>query len=453
MSLDALYAAHVARVIEDTEAALRRSAEAGSGFDGVVFHAGGDLLVHRDDQSYTFRPDSHFARWAPLAGVDHLIEFTPGRRPRLVRVVPSDYWYESPEAPAVDVHAHFDVVEVEDVDAAIDALGELPRHAFVGADDEVADALAIGEDAVEPEALMASLDWTRGRKSPYEAECLRRAAVRAGLGHAAVRAGVVQRRSERALYFDFLTATAMLDAEVPYPPIIGWDSHAAVLHYTRKDTTAPDPGGVLLIDAGASVNGYASDVTRTYATEAAPGLFVALLDGMDALERELVEAVGPGVSYVDLHRRAHRGVAALLCEHGVLRTSVDEALERGLTLPFLPHGLGHHLGLQVHDVGGRQVDPAGTKVEPPEEHPFLRTTRDLEEGHVVTIEPGIYFIPMLLDPLRSDDRAGAVDWEHVDALIPFGGIRIEDDVLVTADGREDLTRPHVPGHRDVPGGE
>ena len=82
---------------------------------------------------------------------------------------------------------------------------------------------------------------------------------------------------------------------------------------------------------------------------------------------------------------------------------------------------------------------------PPEEYPTLRTTRELDTGHVVTVEPGLYFIPLLLDPIRDSD---AVDWKLVDELIPCGGVRIEDDVLVTQSGSENLTRPLIPGHRD-----
>jgi Xaa-Pro dipeptidase len=448
MSLEALYVAHVERVVADTEAALERSKAAGAAFDGVVFHAGGELLVHRDDQTHVFRPDFHFARWAPLAGPDHMIVFTSGRRPRLVRVVPKDFWYESPPPPPVDIERVLDVTVVEDIDAAVEAVGRLPRHAFVGADGEVAEALGMKPGAQEPEALMASLDWSRGTKTDYEVECLRRAGSRAARGHRAVREGVTAGRSERQMLHDYLAATSMVEDEVPYPAIIGWDDHAAVLHYTRKDVTPPAPGGVLLIDAGATFQGYASDVTRTYVTDKAPRPFHELLDGMDDLQRELVDGVGPGVPYVDLHRRAHEGVARLLADAGVLRCSAEEAIEQRLSLPFLPHGLGHHLGLQVHDVGGRQADPSGTVVDPPEDFPALRTTRTLEPGHVVTIEPGLYFVPLLLDPLREEERGAHVDWDLVDALVPYGGIRIEDDVLVTEDGREDLTRPLIPGHRD-----
>src|SRR5262249_47569958 len=105
--------------------------------------------------------------------------------------------------------------------------------------------------------------------------------------------------------------------------------------------------------------------------------------------------------------------------------------------------LGHFLGLQVHDVAGRQQAPQGGTVPPPGAHPFLRTTRTIEENQVVTVEPGVYFIPMLLRPHRSGPASSLIDWGLLERLAPCGGVRIEDAVLVAADGHRNLTRPHV----------
>ena len=120
--------------------------------------------------------------------------------------------------------------------------------------------------------------------------------------------------------------------------------------------------------------------------------------------------------------------------------SADSLLESGVTSVFLPHGLGHLLGIQVHDVGGHMADDHGTMIEPPPEHPYLRLTRVLAEDMVLTIEPGIYFIDMLLDTLRGTPAEKQVNWKAVDRLRPFGGIRIEDNVRVLAGGSENLTR-------------
>jgi len=275
---------------------------------------------------------------------------------------------------------------------------------------------------------------------------MREAAQWAARGHRAVREGMAERRSERELHAAYLAAAGALEFDSPFGNIIGWDRNAAVLHYQSKSPARPSPGLTLLVDAGASFLGYASDVTRTYAAGGAHPAFREALDGMDRLELELASELRPGASYLELHRRAHRGVARILREIGVLRIGEDEALERKLTLPFFPHGLGHHLGLQVHDVGGRQAAPDGTLVPPPEDFPALRTTRPVEAGQVITVEPGLYFIPLLLEPLRAGPHCSDVDWELVDALTPHGGIRVEDDILVTADGPENLTRPLIPRH-------
>jgi Xaa-Pro dipeptidase len=220
------------------------------------------------------------------------------------------------------------------------------------------------------------------------------------------------------------------DKELPYETIVCHDEKGAILHYTGKRTQRE--GRVLLIDAGASHRGYASDITRTWTRAGCHTVFRDLVAGMEHLQGELCAAVKPGLPYGELHHRAHLAIADLLSATGVLELSGPDAFELGLTRPFFPHGLGHFLGLQVHDVAGHQKEPAGGRVEPPAEHPFLRTTRTIAEGQVFTVEPGLYFIEMLLRPHRSGATAEHFDWPLVDALSAHGGIRIEDNVLVTA---------------------
>ena len=127
------------------------------------------------------------------------------------------------------------------------------------------------------------------------------------------------------------------------------------------------------------------------------------------------------MSFVSLNERAHQLLAEVLAEHGITRGAADETYERGITRAFLPHGLGHLLGLQVHDAGGRLEAPGGAERDPPAEHPFLRLTRTLEPGFVVTIEPGLYFIPALLENLRQGAAAKSVDWDRVAQWLPYGG--------------------------------
>jgi Xaa-Pro dipeptidase len=106
----------------------------------------------------------------------------------------------------------------------------------------------------------------------------------------------------------------------------------------------------------------------------------------------------------------------------------------------MPHGIGHLLGVQVHDVGGFMQSESGGTIDPPSGHPFLRLTRVLEEDMVLTVEPGLYIIDLLLENLRGTPAEAHVNWKTVDRLRPFGGVRIEDNVRVLADGNENLTR-------------
>ena len=161
---------------------------------------------------------------------------------------------------------------------------------------------------------------------------------------------------------------------------------------------------------------------------------------MDVLQQRLAARMQAGRSYVDLHREAHRGVAEILRQSGICDMELDAMLEAGVTSTFLPHGLGHFLGVQVHDVAG-QVAPDGSPLPPPSEYPMLRLTRELESGNVVTVEPGLYFIPSLLAELRQKPISGRIDWRAVEALAPFGGVRIEDDVVVHPETPDNLTRP------------
>jgi len=161
---------------------------------------------------------------------------------------------------------------------------------------------------------------------------------------------------------------------------------------------------------------------------------------MDAAQFAIVSKIRSGVDYSALHVDTHRVLAEVLVDAGIATGDPDTLLATGVTATFFPHGLGHLLGVQVHDVGGFMENESGTVIDPPSGHPFLRLTRVLDENMVLTIEPGIYAIDMLLEKLRGTPAESHVLWDGVDWLRPFGGIRIEDNVRVTADGCENLTR-------------
>ena len=161
---------------------------------------------------------------------------------------------------------------------------------------------------------------------------------------------------------------------------------------------------------------------------------------MDVMQQDIVNQVQVGIDFRDLQIGTHKMLAGLLVDAELANGDPDTLLETGVTSAFFPHGLGHLLGVQVHDVGGFMENETGTIIDPPNGHPYLRLTRVLEEDMVLTIEPGLYLIDMLLENLRGTPAEGHVNWDGVDWLRPYGGIRIEDNVRVLINDRENLTR-------------
>ncbi|HCL71415.1 MAG TPA: hypothetical protein DIC58_01130 [Gammaproteobacteria bacterium] len=142
---------------------------------------------------------------------------------------------------------------------------------------------------------------------------------------------------------------------------------------------------------------------------------------------------------MDIHRQALSQITELLLRLEICHGEAPDLLEREITQLFMPHGVGHLLGIQVHDVGGHQLNHDGETLAPPAHSPMLRNTRDLAADMVFTIEPGCYFIPLLLEPQRSGENHHRFNWDLIDQLYPLGGIRVEDNVRVTQSGVENLT--------------
>lgn len=435
------YAAHVAGLQRAYEVAL-----AAHGFDAVVVHGGAAKKRSGfDDQWWPLRATPHFQHWVALGEPGAALVVRAGRRPALLRVTTVDFWEHAVAPESEHFVGHFEQVALA---AADDAKGHVPggRVAFVG--DEADIAARWGIDAVNPPALVAALDALRVHKSAYERHCLAEANRRAARGHEALRRAFFEgASSELELHLAYLAVTQQDDPETPYKNIVAYDGNAATLHHVAYARRRLGEGGprTLLLDAGATCLGYCSDITRTWVRDggdATSAVFRGLVEGVEALQKRLCDAVAVGMNYEALHDRAHDEVGALLAATGVVTCSADEAVGAGLTRAFFPHGLGHSLGLQCHDVGCAVLKPRA-------DNPFLRNTSAIEVGQVFTIEPGLYFIDALLRPLREGADAARVDWKLVDALTPFGGIRIEDDVVVTggAEGGaviDNLTRAVLP---------
>lgn len=301
-----------------------------------------------------------------------------------------------------------------------------------------ADAALPGFEPDNPPALLDYLHFHRAFKTPYEIAMMRVAQRHAVAGHNAARARFHAGGSELDIHRAYLAASGHTDLDLPYTNIVGLNEHGSTLHYQYQLAKPPAEHRSLLIDAGAEHAGYAADVTRTWGN--GDERFEALIAGVDREQRALAAKVTPGQDYRDLHLEAHLRLGGVLHEMGIVRMDAGSMLESGVTSAFFPHGLGHPIGLQVHDVAGFMQSDAGGTVPRPEGHPYLRMTRTLAPGMVVTIEPGLYFIDMLLAALKSGPHAGAVDWNAVEHLKKFGGVRIEDEVHCTEGEAENITR-------------
>lgn len=430
MELAPLYASHLATVLARAETALARG-----GFDHLLIASGVAKYQFLDDRPYPFAANPHFVHTAPLPGhSDGWIAITPGRKPVLVYHQPADYWHLPPAAPEGFWVEHFDLRVIRSPEEAAAHLPGNGRLAIIGE----ADAALEGLVPNNPAAVLDYLHYQRAFKTPYELACMRLASVPAVRGHAAAEAAFRAGLSEFEIHRAYLGASGQNDLSLPYGNIVALNRHAAVLHYQHQDIAPPSRSRAFLIDAGATHLGYASDITRSYGDGDAR--YGALIAGVERAQLALVDQVRAGRDYRDIHLDAHRLLGGVLHDLGVVKMSPESQLETGLSAAFFPHGIGHLIGLQVHDVAGFAASDAGGTIDKPAGHPFLRLTRSLAPGMVVTIEPGLYFIDMLLAPLRQGRHASAIDWSLVEHLAQFGGVRIEDDVVCTEGDPENLTR-------------
>lgn len=424
-----LYRAHLQVIKARADRALEKG-----GFDHLLVPSGVEKFEFLDDRPYPFKPNAQFKAWVPL--VRHpscWVAYTPGQRPVLVYYQPDDYWHVPPSSPAGFWTGEFDIRVIADPAEAVKHLPAGGRAAILGEPD----AALPGFEPNNPKAVLDYLHYHRAYKTAYELDRMRAAQRRAVPGHLAAKAAFHAGASEARIHAAYLAATGHTDLDAPYGSIVGLNEHGATLHYQYKDAEAPGRHRSLLIDAGAEVDGYCSDITRTWGDGDAR--FAALVSAVEAEQLALCGKVRAGTDYRDLHLECHLRLGGVLRNLGIVDMDPGDMLARGVTSTFFPHGLGHPIGLQVHDVAGF-TDEGGQLIPRPEGHPFLRMTRTLEPGMVVTIEPGLYFIPTLLARLRERPEGKAVDWNAVEALAPWGGVRIEDEVHCTDGEPENLTR-------------
>jgi Xaa-Pro dipeptidase len=412
--------------------------------NGVVFIQGAEIMYRYDtDYEFPFRQESNF--WY-LTGVNeaecslvldlkkeeyHL--FVPERDAQYAvwhGYVKTKEQYQEEYQPD---HLHYrnDILKV---------LNELKPETVYCIDDEQAEFV---EDLnrgfnVETEALVDALTYCRVLKTDWELDQLREACRVNDLAYLEVMRSIKPGMYEYEMKAIFnkvqIENGLMQDA---YNGIFASGVNASILHYVVNNSKIKD-GDLFLMDSGFECNGYASDYTRTFPangkyTDIQKGIYNSVLAGMD----KVLDSIKPGVKMEDLHLLAARTMMEGLKDMGVVKGNVDDMMEENIFALFFPHGLGHFLGLDTHDVGGY---PKGVdRIERPGIK-FLRARRELLPGMVVTIEPGIYFVPAVLEPAIADpEKNQFLNTEKVESLLGFGGVRIEDDIIVTEDGMENMT--------------
>ena len=272
-------------------------------------------------------------------------------------------------------------------------------------------------------SLKSAIESCRVRKSPYEVALIRQANTTTNVAHTAVMRAARTAATERDLEALFINRCFLRDSpNQAYHSIVAAGTAAATLHYVNNRASLKDKLN-LLLDAGAEYRNYASDVTRTFPIN---GKFTPhsrqIYDLVLKMQTETIAMLKADVLWEDVHIHAHRVAIAGLLELGILREgTVEEILENRTSTAFFPHGLGHYLGLDTHDVGGH---PNYEDKDPMFQ--YLRIRGRIPEDSVVTVEPGIYFCEFIIEPFLKDDKHGRfINRAVLDNYWSVGGVRIE----------------------------
>jgi Xaa-Pro aminopeptidase len=394
----------------------------------VLIGAGDEIPVPgRRDRTYPFRAHSEYLYLTDRERPGGVLAFDPheGWVDFVVPVTRDERLWEGAAADGPEG------VPVAELAAWLEQRKDRPVACLGAAVPDVASAPQLEAD------LRYGLNHVRRQKDAVELARMRAAERATRAGFAAVAPLIEPGRSERELQIELEAAFFTGGADfLAFDTIVGSGPNSAVLHFPPTSRRVAD-GELILIDAGAEYRGYASDITRTYPasgrfTPEQQELYAIVAAALD----RATERCSAGTEWREVHRTAALVIAQGLVELGLLRGEPESLVEQGAQALFFPHGVGHMVGLGIRDAGevlrGREPQEG--------EFPRVRVDLPLLPGHVFTVEPGIYFVPALLHDAELRERhRDAVDWDRAEAMLGFGGIRIENDVLITDDGNEVLT--------------
>ncbi|KAH6644474.1 peptidase M24, structural domain-containing protein [Boeremia exigua] len=317
---------------------------------------------------------------------------------------------------------------------------------------------------IDSESLQPAMNAARMIKDEHEISLIRRANDISSEAHQKVLANIVKFKNEAQVEGLFMDVCISHQAkQQAYDPIAASGPNAGTLHYDANNENFDDRQ-LMCLDAGCEFELYASDITRTFPlTESWPSKESEnIYKLVERMQESCIERLAPGVRYLDLHILAHQIAIDGLLKLGILHNGTrEEIYAAGTSRAFFPHGLGHHVGLEVHDVGqaelmsvrkGKAVLTQAPSLFPQNFHtpvfdpslchaPTDAKSSQLEEGMVVTVEPGIYFSNYALRHfyLPSPIHSHFINQDLLRRYMPVGGVRIEDDILITSKGYENLT--------------
>jgi len=412
--------------------------------EGAIYLKGAETMYrYGTDYEFPFRQESNFWYLTGVNEADYhaVIDIKSGEFHLFAPKRDAQYavWHGRIK-PKDEIRELYQPDHLHDDNKLLTVLKNISPSVIYCLDEEQAEFLeALSRDfKVDTETLSDAITYCRCIKTEQELDFMREAARVNNLAHLEVmkslKPGMYE--YETKAIFDYHQQKHGL-LQPAYSGIHAAGVNSAILHYTENNQRI-NKGDLYLIDAGYEFNGYASDFTRTYpASGRYSGDQAAIYQIVLNALNKTIEAVTPGVKMEELHLVACRIILHGLKEIGLVKGDIEEMMKNNIFALFFPHGLGHFLGLDTHDVGGypkgvERIDRPGIQ--------YLRVRRELMPGMAITVEPGIYFIPALLKPALEDpEKVRYLNTEKVEKLLDFGGIRIEDNLIITENGSENLT--------------
>ncbi|KAJ2422645.1 hypothetical protein GGF41_003429 [Coemansia sp. RSA 2531] len=408
---------------------------------GVILVHGGVTLIHPDsDTEYEFHQNSNFYYLSGVAEPGFAAAYDISTRTAILFVphVSADeaVWVGVP--PSLDEYraTHgFDAAHyTKDIEAVVGALKPsvvytLPENAS-----------ACSSFSLAPvEKLRLAVHEARVYKDDCEIEIMRRANRISSAAHVTLmqeaRVGMTETELRGRFVGQVLAQGCSYEA---YGSIVAGGRNAAVLHYTKNNMKLDNAHDVVLVDAGGTYGNYASDITRTWPvgprfTDNAREIYAIVLD----MQKTVIDACAPRKQWEDMHALAQRVAAEGLLRLGMLTGDLESILANDVVGYFMPHGIGHLIGIDTHDVGG--YPPGTERINRPGLR-YLRARREMLPRMVFTVEPGLYFVDAILAEAKATPAvAQHINFDVVKSYHSVGGVRIEDNIVITESGNDNLT--------------